>query len=217
MAQKDTTNKPHHAIDEHLQIVDEETGEPTGITAHRSEVIQNKYWCRSTNVFVLNPEGEILCHQRSLHKERYPGVWSTHFGGHVSSEETFKLNALKELEEEIGLRVNHYQLIPWRTSKIMIQRLWCRDYLTIYNGDPKTLKIQESEIQAIEWLSPERIMEELQAEGENLDAEGKQWIAGTHNFHTDYQCMRAVLTAVLDAGLFGSDFYKLHKWMPPVI
>ena len=29
--------------------------------------------------------------------------------------------------------------------------------------------------------------------------------------------MRAVLTAMLDAGLFSSEFYGLHKWKPVVL
>lgn len=200
--------------DEHLQIVDEHTGEPTGEVATRKHVIENKLWCRSTNVYVLNPKGELLCHQRSLNKERYPGVWSTHFGGHVSANETFKINALKETEEEIGLKLNAHQLVPWRTSIIKSQRLWARDFLTVFSGDDSVLKPQESEIEKVEWMSPETIMAELQVEGEFDDT--REWIAGTHDFHSDYQCMRAVMTAMLDAGIFGSEFYDLHKWRPVV-
>jgi len=199
--------------EENLQVVDEHTGEPTGICLPRSEVIKNKHWCRSTNVFVMNEKGEILCHQRSKNKERHPGVWSTHFGGHVSESETFKINALKELEEEIGLSVSHYQLIPWRTSRIEIARIWVRDFMTVYAGDLESLKPQAEEIDQIQWFSPEAIIDELQSEGDY--DESKNWLAGTHNFDADYQCMRAVLTAVLDANLFSRDhYYHLHKWKP---
>lgn len=201
--------------DEHLQVVDEHTGEPTGVTAPRAEVINNQMWCRSTNVYILSPDGELLCQQRSLNKERYPGVWSTHFGGHVSADETFKINALKEVEEEVGLKLNAHQLVPWRTSRLVPQRLWVRDFLTIYAGPLDKLTPQASEVEKIEWMTPEIIMSELQAEGEFDDM--REWIAGTHNFHTDYQCMRAVLTAMLDAGLFSSEFYGLHKWKPVVL
>lgn len=198
---------------ENLQIVDEITGEPTGVLLPRSEVIKNQYWCRSTNVFVMNEKGEVLCHQRSQNKERLPGVWSTHFGGHVSENETFKINALKELEEEIGLTVSHYHLIPWRTSRIEQQRLWVRDFMTVYDGPLTSLKAQESEIDQVEWMAPEMIMAELQVESEFEDS--RSWIAGTHDFYSDYQCMRAVLTAVLDANLFSRDhYYHLHKWGP---
>jgi isopentenyldiphosphate isomerase len=198
-----------------LQVVDAETGEPTGEHMPRKEVFEKQAWVRTTNIFVLNPQGEILCHQRSLDKERFPGAWSTHFGGHVTKDESFKISALKELEEEIGFKANPFQLIPWRTSKKVPSRIWVRDFITLYSGTIEDLKIQGSEIQSVKWFSPEEVLQQLDSE-ESHSMGGTQWLAGTHNFHADYQCMRAVLTATLDIGIFGGDFKPLHKWHPPV-
>jgi isopentenyldiphosphate isomerase len=197
--------------EELLQIVDENTGEPTGEHLPRKQVLENKLWCRTTNIFVLNSMGEILCHQRSLNKERFPGAWSTHFGGHITKGESFKISALKELEEETGLKVNAFQLIPWRTSKKSISRIWVRDFLTVYDGNIEDLKIQKEEIEKVEWFDAKRILEELDSENE-LGV--TNWLAGTHDFNTDYQCMRAVLTATIDAGIFGGNFTPLKKWHP---
>jgi 8-oxo-dGTP pyrophosphatase MutT (NUDIX family) len=36
----------------------------------------------------------------------------THFGGHVSGEETYDENAIKEVEEELGLNLNKEELLP---------------------------------------------------------------------------------------------------------
>lgn len=199
--------------DELLQIVDEHTGEPTGEHVSRKELFEKKLWCRTTNVFVLNSKGEILCHQRSLHKERFPGAWSTHFGGHVTVGESFKISALKELEEEIGLKVNTFQLIPWRTSKKSVSRIWVRDFITVYDGDIKDLNIQTEEIEQVQWFKAEEILEQLDSETETGTID---WLAGTHDFESDYQCMRAVLTATIDAGIFGGDFIPLKKWHPIV-
>lgn len=201
--------------EEKLQIVDIETGEPTGECLPRSVVIQQKLWCRSTNIFILNTQGQILCNQRSLTKERFPGAWSTHFGGHVAEGESFKINALKELEEELGLTVNHFHIIPWRTSQKTISRLWIRDFITVYDGPLEKLTLQKEEIEKIEWFSAEDIIAELKNEGETEET-SSSWLAGTHDFKADYQCMRAVLTAVLDAGLFNNTYRPLHKWQPPI-
>lgn len=197
--------------DELLQIVDAETGEPTGEHLPRKQVLENKLWCRTTNIFVLNSRGQILCHQRSLNKERFPGAWSTHFGGHITEGESFKISALKELEEETGIKVNAFQLIPWRTSKKNVSRIWVRDFLTVFDGAIEDLKIQEEEIEKVEWFDAKRILEELDAENE-LGA--SNWLAGTHDFNSDYQCMRAVLTATIDAGIFGGNFTPLKNWHP---
>lgn len=194
-----------------LQIVDPETGEPTGEHVSRKDVIEKKLWCRTTNIFVLNSNGQILCHQRSLNKERFPGSWSTHFGGHVTEGESFKISALKELEEETGLKVNAFQLIPWRTSRKTISRIWVRDYITVYDGNVEDLVIQKSEIEQVKWFSAEEIMEELDNE---MELGSVNWLAGTHDFNSDYQSMRAVLTAAIDIGIFGGDFTHLKNWHP---
>lgn len=199
-------------IQEMIQIVDPETGEPTGEHLSRSELFEKNLWCRTTNVFILNSAGQVLCHQRSENKERFPGVWSTHFGGHVTQGESFKISALKEIQEEIGVKVNAFQLIPWRTSKKENSRIWVRDFLTVYDGDINDLKIQTEEIQQVKWFSPQEINEMLDIEGSES---GTQWLAGTHDFESDYQCMRAVLTATIDIGIFGGDFKPMHKWQPP--
>lgn len=199
------------ATEEFLQIVDADTGEPTGELAARSVVIRDKLWCRGTNIYVLNPQGQVLCHQRSFDKERHPGVWVTHFGGHVTEGESFKINALKELEEETGIHIGALQLIPWRTSRKDNERFWFRDFLTVYDGPAEALQIQESEIEQVRWFSFEEIIDSFNGEAY---IEGKAWLLGTHDFYADYQCMRAVLTATLDAGIFGTNYHALHKWQP---
>ena len=146
----------------------------TGETLSRGEVISTKRWCRSTNIFVMNTKGEILCHQRSLNKERHPGWWMTHFGGHVSGEETFDDNAIKELQEEIGLSVAAEELLPWRTSRKTDARLWVRDYITIFDGDISELVLQESEIQRVKWFTAEEIYAQLDREDPMKQKDGKQ-------------------------------------------
>lgn len=197
--------------EELIQVVDEFTGEPTGELVPRSELFAKKLWARSTNIFVLNAEGQVLCHQRSLHKERYPGVWSTHFGGHVTEGESFRINAIKEIEEEIGLHVHSFQMVPWRTSHRREDRLWMRDFITIYNGPAEDLILQESEIQQVRFMAPNEIIESAR----NANS-GYEWasLMGSLDFREDYQCLRAVLTACMDAGIFNTNYRELHKWHP---
>ena len=198
-----------------LQVVDEHTGEPTGEHVSRAELFEKNLWCRTTNIFVFNSAGEILCHERSKNKERFPGAWSTHFGGHVTKGESFKISALKEVQEEIGITVNPFQLIPWRTSKKEISRIWIRDFLTVFDGQISELTIQKEELDQVKWVKIDDLLAMLDDETATSDS-AVQWLAGTHNFEADYQCMRAVLTAALDIGIFGGDFRPLRVWQPPV-
>lgn len=191
---------------EHLEVVHPITNEPIGVKP-RAEVIQDRHWCRSTNVFVLNNEGKILCHQRSMLKERAPGAWSTHVGGHVGVGETYDTNAVKELEEEAGVSVDPSHVIAWRTTKIPSARLWVREYVTVIDKPANHFTPQEGEVDQFAWKTLHEILA-------SFKEEPKGWFAGTHDLLTEYQCMRAVLAATGSIGALPVADH-LHIWHPP--
>lgn len=178
---------------EYLSTVHEVTGELTGLSLPRSEAIAKAEWCMSTNIFVVNEHGQILCHQRSLGKERHPGVWSTHLGGHVSAQETFETNAQKEVEEEAGVKVESNQLLAWRTTRLPLARLWVREFVTYLNLPVEAFTPQPGEVERFAWLSAEEILESRRLNPHD-------WMAGTHDFATEYHCLRAVLSSAHTIG-----------------
>lgn len=191
---------------EQLEIVNKKTGQPTGEVLPRNEAIAQEAWVRSTNVFVLNHKGEILCHQRSMQKERKPGVWMTHLGGHVGVGETYETNALKELEEEAGIVVPAKKLISWRTTRVDLSRLWSREFVVVCDQPESELKPQPGEVDAFKWMSIEDIMRCAKNEPE-------LWQAGTHDIASEYACM---LTAIGTAHHLGVHEVPeaLHTWNP---
>jgi isopentenyldiphosphate isomerase len=196
--------------EELIEVVNENNGEKTGQALPRAEVLSKQLWCRTTNIYILNRKGEILCHQRSLNKERYPGAWSTHFGGHLSQGEDYESNALKEVSEELGVHIPFIKLVPWRTTKNDKARIWVREYMTVFDGDISKLSVQQSEVEQLKWCSIEQIMNERM---QNTVL----WMAGTHDIRAEYQCLRAVLTTCLSLGVFDQSYQELHKWNPPMI
>jgi isopentenyldiphosphate isomerase len=191
---------------EMLQIVHASTGEPTGEALPRAQAIAQLAWCRSTNVFVMNSQGQVLCHQRSLAKERLPGVWSTHLGGHVGGDETFETNAQKELGEEAGIDSTNMTLIPWRTTRIDGHRLWVREFVTLDDRAAHEFVPQPGEVEAFAWHTPEEIVA-------MSTANPKGWCAGTHHFASEYYCMRAALFAAHTLGALPVPQH-LHSWVP---
>ncbi len=191
---------------ENLEVVHHETGEPTGVALPRAEAIAAGAWCRSTNVYVMNPRGEILCHRRAAEKERLPGVWSTHLGGHVAAGETYESNALKELEEEAGVAVAVWQLLPWRTTRIIGARLWTREFVALLDRPDTDFVPQPGEVDAFEWLSLKEILK-------RSNREPQKWCAGTHDFLVEYQCMRAALAVGHAFGALET-LHGLGSWGP---
>ncbi len=188
---------------EHLEIVHEHSGELVGSTLPRGEAKEQKAWCRSTNVYVLNSAGEVLCHQRSLSKESYPGYWITHLGGHVGVGETYETNAQKELEEEAGISVEPHTLIAWRTTRVPVSQLWTREFVTVVDREAHHFTPQAGEVECFLWKTPHEIIKEAR--------EGVNWRAGTHDFWTEYHCLRAVLATAQAHGLMKLP-RETHVW-----
>ena len=197
-----------------LDIVHSETGESTGLHMPRHEALAQKAWCRSTNVFVVNSKGELLCHQRSLEKERMPGIWSTHLGGHVGAHETYQENALKELHEEAGIKKEKHELIPWRTHRAehtpkgQHVHLWMHDFVTLHDAHVDDLVPQPGEVERFEWMSARDIMNAAEKNPE-------LWCAGVNDFRTDFVCLCAALTAAQAAGIVQVPS-PIHHWHPAV-
>ncbi len=178
---------------ETLAIVNEFTGEPTGILLSRKKALENKAWCMSTNIFVINPKGQILCHKRSQEKERFPGMWFTHLGGHVGHEESYHTNAIKELEEEMGVKLLPKELTPWRTTRNDHSRLWIREFVTVQDLDIAHLTPQPGEVDAFAWKHLDEILAEHKSTPE-------LWKAGTYDLWTEYHCMMSVITVLHNKG-----------------
>ena len=144
---------------EHIEVVSESTGEPTGMVLPRHEIISGGHWCQSTNIFVLNSEGQVLCHKRSMEKDRFPGMWFTHVGGHVTHGETYDQSAHKEVCEETGTPLRKDQLLFWRKSKHPMMRMWIHEFVTIVDKKAEEFNPQQGEVDEFRWFSPEEIHE----------------------------------------------------------
>jgi isopentenyldiphosphate isomerase len=59
---------------------------------------------RAVHVLVFNRRGELFLQKRSMNKDTAPGVWDSSASGHLGSGEDYDACAIRELEEEIGLR-----------------------------------------------------------------------------------------------------------------
>src|SRR5690242_14497711 len=81
----------------------------------RSEVHRLGLMHRAIHVLVFNQAGQLFLQKRSMLKDRQPGVWDSSSSGHVDSGEEYDACAIRELREEIGLRLTS---APKRLFKI---------------------------------------------------------------------------------------------------
>src|SRR5215467_7374288 len=72
----------------------------------RSEVHRLGLMHRAVHVLVFNSRGEVFLQKRSMSKDRQPGLWDSSASGHLDSGEDYDVCAIRELHEEIGLRLS---------------------------------------------------------------------------------------------------------------
>ena len=106
-----TTQPPAQRGDEIFDVVndrDEVIGQATRREVHARGLLH-----RAVHVFVFNARGQLFLQKRSLAKDSAPGCWASSCSGHVDSGEDYLTAAVRELDEEIGLRIaGSHLLVP---------------------------------------------------------------------------------------------------------
>ncbi len=110
---------------------------------------------RATHVLVFNARGEVFLQKRSLKKDRQPGVWDSSASGHLDSGEGYDDCAVRELGEEIGLKVSQP---PQRLFKIEACEETDQEFVWVYrcqHDGPFTLHPEE--IDEGGWFTPAEV------------------------------------------------------------
>ena len=166
--------------DELIDICDENNN-LLGIQKVWSEVHKNGLWHRASHVWIYNSKGEILLQLRAKGKELYPDMWDISAAGQVEAGEEPIISGLRETEEEIGLSVKEGDLEFFKVKKrkTIFRNIkdseFCYAYFLKFDGDIKKLKLQDEEVQSIQFLPLEKIEEELKTNPERYAPHGNYW------------------------------------------
>jgi len=121
----------------------------------RSFVHANGLLHRAVHVFVFNRRGEIFLQKRSMKKDRQPGVWDSSCSGHVDSGETYDQTAVRELQEEIGLKV---AATPQRLFKIDACEETDAEFVWVYRCESDgPFELHPDEIERGDWFTPAQV------------------------------------------------------------
>lgn len=111
----------------------------------RSEVHRRGLRHRAAHILVFNERGEVFLQKRSMSKDRCPGVWDSSASGHLDCGEDYDACAVRELREEIGLRVSR---CPARLFKLEACEATDQEFVWVYRcraEGPFTLHPEEIE------------------------------------------------------------------------
>ncbi|HEX3624180.1 MAG TPA: NUDIX domain-containing protein [Verrucomicrobiae bacterium] len=123
--------------------------------APRSEVHARGLLHRAVHVLVFNSRGEVFLQKRSMKKDRQPGTWDSSCSGHVDSGENYDQTAVRELGEEIGLKLN---APPERLFKIDACAETDAEFVWVYRCQSEgPFQLDPDEIESGGWFTPERV------------------------------------------------------------
>ena len=151
-----------------------EQGIPTGETVERSIAHRDGIPHRTVHIWITREaEGrqQILLQQRSLEKDSFPGLFDTSSAGHLQAGDEPLEGAMRELEEELGIKAEASQLkyagtfhisyevefhgAPFKDNEIA--------FVYVYDGDVdiEDLTLQEEEVIGVEWFDLDEVYEEV--------------------------------------------------------
>jgi 16S rRNA (adenine1518-N6/adenine1519-N6)-dimethyltransferase len=111
-----------------FQVVDE--NDHVSGAAPRSEVHGNNLRHRAVHVFIFNRHGELFLQKRSRWKDRHPLLWDSSAAGHVDAGEGYDETAVRELEEELGIKAELTRVVKLPCSK---KTGW--EFIWLYRGE----------------------------------------------------------------------------------
>jgi len=121
----------------------------------RSEVHRLGLLHRAVHVLVFNGRGQIFLQKRSMKKDRQPGVWDSSSSGHVDSGEDYDTTAIREVWEEIGLRLEKTLA---RLFKIDACEETDQEFVWVYRCESEgPFELNREEIDEGGWFSPAEV------------------------------------------------------------
>jgi isopentenyldiphosphate isomerase len=133
--------------EEQYDILDE-NGNKTGEVLPKSVVHDKELLHGSVYIWIYNNKGEVLLQFRSKNKKEFPEPWDVSVAGHISTGETPLQTAVREIEEEIGVKIKVKELtqvdfvsdvVPFLPNKTHPEFCWV--YILHRELNPKELTI----------------------------------------------------------------------------
>lgn len=152
---------------EYIDILDE-FGQLTGAQKTRAEVHRDGDWHRTAHVWIINQNGEILLQKRSKEKENHPGMWDVSCAGHLSAGDSSVEGALRELDEELGIKAERDDLQFLATIKVRGGGAkYCNNeftdvYILKISRRVEDLKLQQEEVDAVKFVTADELKTMIQ-------------------------------------------------------
>lgn len=137
-----------------IDIVDE-NNQLTGEKCERKELHEKGLWYRAVFVIVMNSKNELLFQKRTSDRKIHPNKWGI-TGGHVDSEESERVAAARETQEEIGIE----NLDPKDLEFLCVKKI-VRKYGNVINNHFKNIFLLRTDLKIDEFVPQKSELSEL--------------------------------------------------------
>ena len=101
-----------------LDVLDE-TGQPTGRTKTKAEIIRDGDWRKVVHIWIVDNQQQLLVQQRAAGRGIFDNLWDVSVGGGVATGEPSQTAAQREVNEELGLELPIGQFLLLGTWKLL--------------------------------------------------------------------------------------------------
>ena len=129
-------------------------------TCLKSDAHKNGWLHASVHIWFYTDKGDILIQKRAKNKINFPNLWDVSVAGHITAGENEIISALREIEEEIGLKIPERHLFKIGTFKELhrhnndiVDNELHHVFLCKLQTDIHSLRIQEEELSEIQLIS----------------------------------------------------------------
>ncbi len=180
-------------MDELIDILDA-NGIITGKTAMKSEAHRNGWFHQTVHIWFYSFDGQVLLQKRGKDKDIYPLLWDVSVAGHIGAGEEIEISAIREVKEEIGLKITIDQLekigvfrsIQKHHNKL-IDCEFHHTYVCELKVSLENLQKQESEVEELKLVSIDQFYSDV-----SNNKELKTFVPHDSNYY------KAILKAVKD-------------------
>ena len=129
-------------------------------------------WHKSIHAYLINDNNEIIIQKRSADKELYPNIWDVSFAGHVGAGEDTTTSAIRECEEELGIKLQKSEITYLFTNpeKLKWGNVISNEFVDVFicRKNFKNIVKQDEEVSDVKVISLEKFIEMIKKKDKDL-------------------------------------------------
>jgi isopentenyl-diphosphate delta-isomerase type 1 len=159
----------------------DDCGVCTGAKIDRDTAHKNGAWHRAVVLFLVNDKNEILLQKRSMDKKTWPGRWDVTSGGHVNAGEKAEKAAVRELKEELGIKIKVREIkrIGGSKSENKNEKMWDRHFNEYFiarkNVEIEDIELQDGEVDETKWIDFDTLKNLVKTKDTTLTEKWDAW------------------------------------------